>query len=44
MDTDHFQMFENGNRGPISGAVGDSYVESDDNQKAIYVDQINLYN
>ena len=37
-------MFENGIRGAISGAAGDSYVKSDDNQKAKYVDQIKLYN
>ena len=36
-------MFENGTRGGISGAFEDRYIESDNNQKILYIDQKYLF-
>ena len=42
-DKDKILLFENNIRGGISSAMGDRYVQSDENENILYIDAINFY-
>ena len=42
-DNDMILLIENNIRGGVSSIMGDRYIKSDDNEKILYIDAINLY-